>query len=89
MIQFDAIAAGGICPTCKRKLRPLPALADYLSALMPVATSQANDRAQRENWQAADLPKQILADVSPRLKDAARELRCLAGTCSTGGETWG
>jgi hypothetical protein len=51
--------------------------------------AQTAARAQLEGWSPTVIAEKLLNDVRPRYSETTRELRCLAGLCGVGGDTWG
>jgi DNA repair exonuclease SbcCD ATPase subunit len=88
-MNLQLLHRGGLCPACGRKLRPLPTVAQLLSALLSTSMAQTAARAQREQWSSETLAEHILTELRPHYSDATRELRCLAGICQSGSDTWG
>jgi DNA repair exonuclease SbcCD ATPase subunit len=88
-MNLALLQRGGLCPACGRELRPLPTVAQLLSALLTTSMAQTAARAQLEQWPIATIAERLLSELRPLYSDATHELRCLAGICQKGGDTWG
>jgi hypothetical protein len=64
-------------------------VAQLLSALLSTSMAQTAARAQREQWSTEMLAERLLSELRPLYSDATHELRCLAGVCQKGNDTWG
>ncbi len=88
-LDLQLLEQGGLCPRCRRKLRPIRRLVEYVSAVFPYSLAQTQKRATEEHWPLDQLSQAVLNEARPRLRDGHAELRCLVGLCGEGGETWG
>jgi hypothetical protein len=88
-LNISLLENGGACPHCGRRCRALRHIAEMLSGLVPSVSAEVNLQAQQNGWPSHILAERILIKLGPTSVDLGKELRCLAGICRTGGDTYG
>ena len=88
-MNLEIVEHGGACPVCARRVRPLRIVTEYLSTVLSTSMATTTARAQLERWSTATIAERLLSELQPLYKDATRELKCLAGICGKGTDTWG